>query len=311
MNNFYMLVGIPGSGKSTVGNELNAKVFSSDKIREELWGDENIQGDNCVIFDELHKRIKECLSNGDDCVYDATNIKANKRANFLREIKKLNCNKICIFVATDIDMCLERNSLRERHVPEEVIIKMYRGLEIPQYREGWDEIRVIPNRHPDKDYNIFHLVDRLRLLNHDNPHHLLTVGDHICGVTQYIVKNYGFKFALDVERLSNLISAAFYHDIGKEFTKSFVNGKGEETEVAHYYNHENVSAYMYFLYTDLETLNEDMGNSLYIADLIQLHMRMHCHGGDKEKMHNKIKKLVGQQEFEDLCILNEADTICG
>ena len=32
--------------------------------------------------------------------------------------------------------------------------------------------------------------------------------------------------------------------------------------------------------------------------------------GEKEKIQNKLKQMVGQREFEDLCILNEADTIC-
>jgi len=39
-------------------------------------------------------------------------------------------------------------------------------------------------------------------------------------------------------------------------------------------------------------------------------MKMYCIGADKSKVYEKIKKEVGQVEFEDLCILNEADTIC-
>ena len=50
MTNFYMLVGLPGSGKSTIVKKMieknpNIKVFSSDSLRKELWGDENKQGD--------------------------------------------------------------------------------------------------------------------------------------------------------------------------------------------------------------------------------------------------------------------------
>lgn len=58
-----MLVGLPGSGKSYIAQELmekdkNIQLFSSDKLREELWGDESIQGDNNKLFAELHNRIK-------------------------------------------------------------------------------------------------------------------------------------------------------------------------------------------------------------------------------------------------------------
>ena len=59
MTNFYMLVGLPGSGKSTIAKKMieknpNIKVFSSDSLRKELWGDENKQGDNSKLFNELH-----------------------------------------------------------------------------------------------------------------------------------------------------------------------------------------------------------------------------------------------------------------
>ena len=44
----HMLIGIPASGKSTLANELapliNAEILSTDKIREELYKDETIQG---------------------------------------------------------------------------------------------------------------------------------------------------------------------------------------------------------------------------------------------------------------------------
>lgn len=308
---FYMMVGIPGSGKSHLAEELGVKVYSSDKLREELWGNESVQGDNNEIFTELYRRIKDSLKKGESCVLDATNIKASKRTHFLKEIKSIECEKICIMAAVDLNVCLKRNEERPRHVPYEVIKRMYLSLDIPQYREGWDKIIIKRTLDNNNEYDIFKFIDYLETVNHDNPHHLLTIGGHIQAVVKHIIDNYTLTFAGDIHRLERLITAAMYHDIGKSFTKSFYNGKGEKTEIAHYYNHEHVSAYLYLLYEKEEKIENDLENVLYVADLIGLHMRMYTIGIDREKGLAKVKKLVGDQEFEDLCILNEADSLCG
>ena len=43
MTKVYMLVSIPCSGKSSFVKEQNGIWISSDKIREELYGDESVQ----------------------------------------------------------------------------------------------------------------------------------------------------------------------------------------------------------------------------------------------------------------------------
>ena len=144
MTNFYMLVGLPGSGKSNIAKKMKEEnpkiqIFSSDELRKELWGNENTQGNNSVLFKELHNRIKFCLENGVDCIYDATNISSKRRIAFLNELKKFNdLNKTCIFVLTSIEKCFKNNKNRERKIPEEVIRNMYLRFDIPQYREGWE-----------------------------------------------------------------------------------------------------------------------------------------------------------------------------
>ncbi len=59
---FTMMVGLPGSGKSTYAEKLSkersAIICSSDKVREDLYGDENSQSNNDEVFKLLHKRIK-------------------------------------------------------------------------------------------------------------------------------------------------------------------------------------------------------------------------------------------------------------
>lgn len=308
---FYMMVGIPYSGKSHVAEKLDVVYLSSDELRKELWGSAETQGDNSEIFSELYARTKKCLKEGQSCVLDATNISAKRRKSFLNQLKKIDCNKVCIFMATDFDVCLSRRDKRERQVPYDVVKRMYLNINIPQYREGWDKIEIIRTRDENKKYDIFETINRLENLNHDNPHHLLTVGAHIQAVTNSIINKYKLIFAGDIHRLERLITAAMYHDIGKEFTKTYVNRKGETTDVAHYYGHENVSAYLYLLYEKEKNIKDNLDSVLYVADLVGLHMRMICDDSSKDNTYQKILNLVGVEEFKDLRILNESDILCG
>lgn len=299
-----------GSGKSTVAKNLRGDIFSSDTLRKELWGSESTQGDNNELFNELHKRIKNNLIAGRSTIYDATNISSKRRKAFVESLNKIQCEKICIFVATDYDLCLKRNKKRDRVVPEEVIKKMYMNFDIPQYREGWDEIKIKRTRSRKKDYDIFKYVDHLTTINHDNPYHIFTIGAHIQAVTNDIMNRYMLKFAGDIDRLERLLRAAMYHDVGKEFTRTYINRKGEISEVAHYYNHEHVSAYMYIMYENEDELKHNLNKVLYIADLVGLHMRLNHNEIDLDNIKNKLLKMVGQREFEDLCIINESDRLC-
>lgn len=318
MTNFYMLVGLPGSGKSTIAKKMieknpNIKVFSSDSLRKELWGDENKQGDNSELFNELHTRIKDCLSLGNDCIYDATNISAKRRTAFLNNIKSIkNVNKVCIFALTSIEKCYKNNKKRERQVPEDVIKNMYLRFDIPQYREGWDKIVI--KRQFDRVRDYLKDMDKYRKIPHDNPHHLLSIGDHMCACTNYLVKKY--QTLLNIDTLEIIQMATFFHDIGKPFTKTFFDSKGNPSEVAHYYGHEHVSAYMYLFTCKASCLKDDynLNKELLVADLIALHMRMFDIKKQKDlnnnKPEDKLIKLIGRGEYIMLEILNEADMAC-
>ena len=148
MIKFIIMVGLPGSGKSTVAKELsikeNAVLHSSDDLREELFGDADNQDNNELVFQELSKRISRDLLNGRSVVYDATNSSYKKRKAFLEGLK-MEYYKECYMVATPYEKCIRQNSGRSRRVPEKVIENMYKGIFIPQYFEGWDHIEIVFN----------------------------------------------------------------------------------------------------------------------------------------------------------------------
>ena len=140
MAKLYTMVGVPGSGKSTIAKQIpNAVVISSDAIRKELYGAEEIQGDGKKVFDLVYKRIGEELAKGKDVVFDATNLTPWAR----KAVFRFNAEHIAVFVSTSLEECLKRNAARERKVPEEVIYSMYNRLIFPRRAEGFKTVITI------------------------------------------------------------------------------------------------------------------------------------------------------------------------
>lgn len=290
------MVGIVGSGKSTYAKELaekeNAVIHSSDDLRVELFGDVMDQVHNDIIFKELHRRIHADLKVGKNVCYDSTNIGYKKRIATLLELRNYDVEKIAIVMATPYEDCLLRNQQRERKVPEWVMKKMYMNFTLPQLREGFSEIKFVWS-FDSSLYNADHLIKRLCNIRQDNKHHKLSIGYH-CIACKDNLK----------EQDANLQLAGLLHDIGKEKTKKFEDGKGNPTMDAHYYGHASVSAYdaIFYLKGFYECSDEDI---LYICALIVHHMQMY--NLESEKAKKKFIKLVGKELYEKLLILNNAD----
>lgn len=306
MTEFIMLVGIPASGKSTYAHELEKQgyhIYSSDAIRKELTGDSNSQNINNKVFKILHKRIKDDLKNGISCVYDATNTSMKRRIAFLNEIKKYECRKKCVLFVMPVEICKERNQTRERKVPDSVFDKMLKQFQCPYYYEGWDEIEI---EWYDGDVKPIEIDLNM---NQDNKHHSLTLGEHMKKTREYVLNRINYP--------RMVFFAAGIHDIGKLYTKSFTDSKGNPSEDAHYYGHENYGAYMFLVMQNYgisigehESAKTSLGerrNILYISSLINWHMRPHTAWKQSEKARKRDKMLIGEDMYDDIMLLHEAD----
>lgn len=240
MSKFYMMVGIAGSGKSYIANEIGCKIVSSDAIRKELYGSEENQSHNDRVFNEVHKRIKNSIKNGEDVIYDATNLSRKRRKNFLKELPA-DVEKIAVVAATELEVILEQNASRMRHVPEEVIMRMFKTMTLPRLDEGWDSIRIIPN--PKNSKTLGEYLYDCHGVDHDNPHHSSNIFNHMIEAGAY-ANAHAVDYGFDKSKKHLARTAALFHDIGKPIVKSRLKMNGEMDDKSHYYNHAEIGAYM-------------------------------------------------------------------
>ena len=277
-----LLCGIPGSGKTTYAEKYikerhNTVHLSSDKIRAELWGNEATQGDNNEVFSLMQSRAIDALNNGQSVVYDATNVTRKDRSYIITLCPKFV--KIeCYIIWAPIETCIERDAARKRTVGKEVIDKMLKRFQPVWYDEGIDEIKIVkPDGFDISEYGN-KILDAM-LIPHDNPHHTLSIYKH-CEKAHDI--------ASDMSMNANIRIAALIHDIGKPYVKAFINSKGEVSDIAHFYSHDNVGAWMAYGSTNA-----------YIAWLVGNHMGPFLN----TKYYNKLPAYLKEQ----IDLLHECD----
>lgn len=242
MAKLIVLMGLPGSGKSTYAKDYledhpeDSVWCSSDTMRKELYGDENIQGDAQEVFTNLHKRVAEYLKNNFTVIYDATNVNRKSRKSVIKLAKSIS-NQIDIHgvvVWASLEECLKRDSERARSVGKAVIDKFIRRWESPYYDEGFDSLEIIYNTDESPISYARKLQDNMRI-SHDNPHHSLGVYEH-CEEAERLMAQEPFTNG-------DMCFIMRYHDCGKPYTKFY---KPEDPTHARYYDHHNVGGYLVY-----------------------------------------------------------------
>ena len=304
MAELIYIVGIAGSGKSTVAMRYaltrSAIIYSSDAIRGEIYGDENCQKNPGRVFDILHQRVTKALSEGFDVVYDATNLSCKRRMNFLKTIAHIDCKKTCVVVVTTPEDIEERMKLRDRKVPMEVIHKQVCQFQWPNYYEGWDSIWIEYNSKPEDCHASYKKLWTECDIPHDNPHHTLSVKEHMNKAAD-IAEDFAWR--VDGLSLVHERWVARIHDVGKPRCKSFTDREDNPTKEAHYYGHQNYSAY-YSLIFDNSDFDISLNDSLDNACLIQWHMEHYLRNGSAlDKFYN----MFGPKLEKRLHILEKAD----
>lgn len=144
-----VLVGLPGSGKSTWLERNGATGLSSDAIRRLLADDETVQTIHDRVFQTLRYLLRQRLALGRPVTYiDATNLTPAERAPYIGMGKSYGAEVEALFFDAPLAVCRERNARRHRVVPDEAMQSMSRKLVPPSLAEGFTRVAVVSEPRP-------------------------------------------------------------------------------------------------------------------------------------------------------------------
>jgi predicted kinase len=136
-----LLVGLPGSGKSTYLEKLGVSSLSSDEMRRLLIDDVTNQTIHGQVFASIRYLLRQRIRLGRPVSYvDATNLTREDREPVLQLGKRYGCAVEALFFDVPLAVCKQRNRQRGRMVPEDVMDAMAARLYPPSVEEGFDKI---------------------------------------------------------------------------------------------------------------------------------------------------------------------------
>jgi predicted kinase len=139
-----VLVGLPGSGKSSYLDGLGVAALSSDEIRRLLTDDATNQTVNDRVFETLRYLLRQRLSLNRPVTYiDATSLTPEERAPYIGIGASFDCEVEALFFDVPLEVCMARNAQRHRVVPEEAMKKLASKLRPPSTEEGFARVTVI------------------------------------------------------------------------------------------------------------------------------------------------------------------------
>lgn len=148
----FMMVGAPGSGKSTWWedavrsgriDQTKAVRINMDTIRKELTGNAEDQSKNGMVARIADQNLVNALSHRIPViVWDNTSARPKYRKNVIKEAQVADYDVVCVYFDLDLETVQLRNELRERVVPKDVVERIYNSIQQnpPTEDEGFSQI---------------------------------------------------------------------------------------------------------------------------------------------------------------------------
>src|SRR6201992_1657543 len=133
-----LTIGVPGRGKTDWDKRRGVTPLSSDMLRSILFDDITDQRYQGLVFSTLRSLLRARLIAKMPWNYvDATNLSPHERRQWIKMAKSFGYEVQAVFFDVPLEVCLERNSKRDRQVTGEGVRSIGDRLKIPVFLVGF------------------------------------------------------------------------------------------------------------------------------------------------------------------------------
>lgn len=141
-----LVMGLPGSGKTTVANKQSGMIIHMDEVRKVLTGKYTRTDSDDLVYFVTQKSVEYYLKKGKDVVLDGA-LLSKKARSFYIQIAKQYKSKIVLYWCDEPMHTLQQRIQRrnqhveaDRQISSSYLQRMSIVFEMPTSDEGIDEI---------------------------------------------------------------------------------------------------------------------------------------------------------------------------